>query len=188
MTSKNEIRLDWHYAEDATPAFVGIFITTKDAYEKGELPDSEDVVQIEIERNGIDDADILEDAAKMACDAANKLMTSSAGKALAEAANFLNDHEMVKNYQVSRMADSLSLESWNRSHYQSPETIGQHKAIQRIASDLSIRLKFPEQFVGEKGIAMVPWNAAALMRQMAAQLWESKVVGKQTEKLELATA
>lgn len=54
------------------------------------------------------------------------------------------------------------------------QTLAQHKALQRKAHDVSIRLKFPEQFSGEPSMDRIAYDAAELIRHMAEELWSLK--------------
>lgn len=107
MEQKNEIRIDYHFADNATPAFIGVFVTTKEAYQAGESPDADDVVQITVNPRDSVVCDLLEDAAESACKAANEASPNSGAQALSVAAKSLDDSGKIKNPAVAKFAEAL---------------------------------------------------------------------------------
>lgn len=107
MTQKHEVRLDHHFAENATPPFIGVFATTKEAYESGDAPDADDVVQIPVNpRDGVV-CDLLQDAVESACNHANEGAPSSAAQALSLAAKSLHDSGKATNPAVANLAEAF---------------------------------------------------------------------------------
>jgi len=104
---KNEIRIDYHFADNATPAFIGVFVTTKEAYQAGESPDADDVVQFTVNPRDRVVCDLLEDAAERACNAANKASPSSPAQALSVAVKSLEDSGKINNPAVAKFAEAL---------------------------------------------------------------------------------
>lgn len=111
MTQKQELRLDYHYADSAEKPFIGIFATTKDAYDAGESPDGDDLVQIAVNPRDRVVSDLLQDAAECACKAANECSPSSAAQALSVAAKSLDESGATKNPAVAAFAEAFRVAS-----------------------------------------------------------------------------
>ena len=103
----SDIRLDWHFADNAERPFVGVFVTTRQAFEDGELPDNDDVVQVVVNVRDRVTCDLVQDAATFACQAVNATQLTSAEQALAAAAAALTASGKAANPAVHELVSKF---------------------------------------------------------------------------------
>lgn len=104
----NELRLDYHVADNAPTPFIGIYITTKDDYEEGRPPADGDVAQVTLVPGARLRSAALADAARFACEAANARRPTSAARALKNAVSALIKSQRVRSGDVARLSKALS--------------------------------------------------------------------------------
>ena len=108
MKNTKEIYLDYHFADNSNPPFIGIFVTTKSDYEAGNSPDADDIVQIPVNIRDSVVCDLMQDAANKSCSAVNAAGPATASQALSIAAQTLIDGGTAKNPAVAHFANVLA--------------------------------------------------------------------------------
>lgn len=114
----NEICIDYHFADNEIASFVGVFATTRSAYEAGESPDTDDVVQVVVNAADSVVCDVMQDAVESACRAANESLPLNVSQALLIASKSLTDSGKAANPAVAELANALMRVSTEMSQTQ----------------------------------------------------------------------